>query len=157
MLNSLAMRFVEQGAKGSEYNEQGQSALMLAAEKGFVAVLEAILSDASMDAKDEQGNTALHYAVAADNSACLKLSCAPGLTFTLKITPGSVVIVTRERNRKELVRLMEREFELKSSHHRDSMRCQVHVLHALVVMLLPLQLFFFFDESIEHKASSPSR
>ncbi|MCG7569463.1 ankyrin repeat domain-containing protein [Pseudoalteromonas sp. CNC9-20] len=152
---SLAMRFVEQGAKGSEYNEQGQSALMLAAEKGFVAVLEAILSDASMDAKDEQGNTALHYAVAADNSACLKLLLRAGANFHAKNNAGlSCYRYAVERNRKELVRLMEREFGIKElSPQGQYMRvAKVHVLHALVVMLLPLQLFFFFDESIEHKS-----
>ncbi|MEM0514923.1 ankyrin repeat domain-containing protein [Pseudoalteromonas sp. YIC-827] len=152
---SLAMRFIEQGARGSEQNEQGQTALMLAAEKGFVSVIEALLGQASLDAKDHQGNNALHYAVAADNGNCLTVLLRAGANFHAKNNAGlSCYRYAVEQNRKALVRLMEREFGIKElSPQGQYMRiAKVHALHALVMLLLPLQLFFFFDDGIDYKS-----
>ncbi|MEO2267284.1 ankyrin repeat domain-containing protein [Pseudoalteromonas pernae] len=152
---SMALRFIEQGANGSIANAQGQTSLMLAAEQGFVSVVEALLKETAIDAKDSNGNNALHYAVDADNTQCLSLLLRAGANFHAKNNDGlSCYRYAVERNRKALVRLMEREFGIKElSPEGQYMRiAKVHALHAIVMLLLPMQLFFFFDDSIEFKS-----
>ncbi|MFY8275451.1 ankyrin repeat domain-containing protein [Pseudoalteromonas sp. SSDWG2] len=152
---SMALRFIEQGAKGSLACEQGQTALMLAAKKGFVSVIEALGDEVALDAKDEQGNTAMHYAIDGNSSASLSLLLRMGANFHAKnnngLTPYRYAV---HSHKKAMVRLMEREFGIKELSPDDQyMRiAKVHVLHALVVMLLPLQLFFFFDDGIDFKS-----
>ena len=152
---SMALRFIEQGANGAISNDEGQTALMLAAQKGFVSVVEALLKEASLDAKDNQGNNALHYAVDADNSPCLTLLLRAGANFHAKNNDGlSCYRYAVEQHKKSLVRLMEREFGIKELSPEGQYRriAKVHMLHALVMLLLPLQLFFFFDEHTEFKS-----
>lgn len=152
---SMAMRFTDQGAKGTLSNEQGQTALMLAAKNGFVTVVEELIKHADIDAQDQQKKNALHYAVDGNNQTCMALLLKNGANFKAKNEQGlSCYRYAVEQNRKELVKSLERDFGIEELSQKEQYAriVKVHALHAVVLLLLPLQLFFFFDKEIDYKS-----
>ena len=152
---TMAMRFIEQGATGVLADENNKTAFMWATEKGFVNVVETLLAKQDKKAKDNFGNTALHYAVFAKNESLMVLLIKAGYDFRARNKEGlSCYRLAVSIKANNLVKCLERDFgikELSPEGQFDRIK-KVHVLHAIVTILLPLQLFFFFDETLSIKS-----
>ncbi|GAA79821.1 ankyrin repeat domain-containing protein [Pseudoalteromonas sp. BSi20495] len=152
---TMAMRFIEQGATGVLADENNKTAFMWAAEKGFVNVVETLLSKQDKKATDNLGNTALHYAVLAKNESLMVLLLKSGYDFRARNNEGlSCYRLAVNIKANNLVKCLERDFgikELSPEGQFDRIK-KVHALHAIVTLFLPLQLFFFFDETITIKS-----
>lgn len=152
---TMAMRFIEQGATGTLADSHAKSAFMWAAEKGYVDVVETLLQYQNIKAVDESANTALHYAVLSKNESLMVLLLKAGFDFRARNNEGlSCYRLAVSIKATNLVRCLERDFGIKelSPEGQYSRIKKVHVLHGLVALLFPLQLFFFFDESISFKS-----
>jgi palmitoyltransferase ZDHHC13/17 len=152
---TMAMRFIEQGATGTLADECNKTAFMWAAEKGYVNVVETLLSQQDPKATDSHGNTALHYAVLAKNEALMVLLLRSGYDFRARNNEGlSCYRLAVSIKANNLVKCLERDFGIKelSPEGQFERIKKVHVLHAIVTILLPLQLFFFFDQSVTIKS-----
>lgn len=151
----MAMRFIEQGATGTLADEHNKTAFMWAAEKGYVNVVETLLSQQDKKAVDDKGNTALHYAVLSKNESLMVLLLKAGYDFRVRNNEGlSCYRLAVSIKASNLVKCLERDFgikELSPEGQFDRIK-KVHALHALVTLLLPVQLFFFFDETITIKS-----
>ena len=152
---TMAMRFIEQGAIGVLADENNKTAFMWAAEKGFVNVVETLLAKQDKKAVDNLGNTALHYAVIAKNESLMVLLIKAGYDFRARNKDGlSCYRLAVSIKANNLIKCLERDFgikELSPEGQFDRIK-KVHVLHAVVTLLFPLQLFFFFDEAITIKS-----
>ena len=128
---------------------------MWAAEKGYVNVVEMLLQYQDKKAVDIKGNTALHYAVMSKNESLMILLLKAGYDFRARNNDGlSCYRLAVSIKASNLVKCLERDFgikELSPEGQLDRIK-KVHVLHAVVALLLPLQLFFFFDENITIKS-----
>lgn len=152
---TMAMRFIEQGATGTLTDEDNKTAFMWAAEKGYVNVVETLLQYQDKKAVDDQGNTALHYAVISKNESLMILLLKAGYDFRARNNEGlSCYRLAVSIKASNLVKCLERDFGIKELSPEGQLERikKVHVLHALVALLLPLQLFFFFDENITIKS-----
>ncbi|GAA60613.1 hypothetical protein P20652_2479 [Pseudoalteromonas sp. BSi20652] len=152
---TMAMRFIEQGATGVLADENNKTAFMWAAEKGFVNVVETLLEKQNKKAVDNLGNTALHYAVFAKNESLMVLLIKAGYNFRARNKEGlSCYRLAVSIKANNLVKCLERDFGIKelSPEGQFARIKKVHVLHAIVTLLLPLQLFFFFDETLSIKS-----
>ena len=69
---TMAKRFIEQGAAGTLADENGKT-VYGATEKGYVNVVETLLEHQDKTIQDNKGNTALHYAVFAENALLVLL------------------------------------------------------------------------------------
>ena len=151
----MAKRFIEQGATGALADENGKTAFMWATEKGYVNVVETILEHQDKKAQDNKGNTALHYAVLAENGPLLVLLLKAGYDFRVRNKDGlSCYRLAVSIKADNLVKCLEHDFgikELSPEGQFDRVK-KVHLLHAIVTVLLPVQLFFFFDDSIAIKS-----
>jgi hypothetical protein len=152
---TMAMRFIEQGATGILADENSKTAFMWAAEKGFVNVVETLLSKQDKKAADTLGNTALHCAVLAKNESLMVSLLKAGYDFRTRNNEGlSCYRLAVSIKANTLVKCLERDFgikELSPDGQFDRIK-KVHALHAIITLLLPLQLFFFFDETITIKS-----
>jgi len=152
---TMAKRFIEQGATGALADENGKTAFMWATEKGYVNVVETILEHQDKKAQDNKGNTALHYAVLAENGPLLVLLLKAGYDFRVRNNDGlSCYRLAVSIKADNLVKCLEHDFgikELSPEGQFDRVK-KVHLLHAIVTVLLPVQLFFFFDNSIAIKS-----
>ena len=152
---TMAKRFIEQGATGALADENGKTAFMWATEKGYVNVVETILEHQDKKAQDNKGNTALHYAVLAENGPLLVLLLKAGYDFRVRNNDGlSCYRLAVSIKADNLVKCLEHDFgikELSPEGQFDRVK-KVHLLHAIVTVLLPVQLFFFFDDSIAIKS-----
>ncbi|WP_372762225.1 ankyrin repeat domain-containing protein [Pseudoalteromonas sp.] len=151
----MAMRFIEQGATGTLADENNKTAFMWAAEKGYVNVVETLLSKQDAKAVDNSGNSALHYAVLAKNESLMVLLLKAGYDFRIRNSEGlSCYRLAVSIKANNLVKCLERDFGIKelSPEGQFARIKKVHSLHAIVTLLFPLQLFFFFDESISIKS-----
>ena len=152
---TMAMRFIEQGATGTLADENNKTAFMWAAEKGYVNVIETLLAKQDQKAQDTLGNTALHYAVLAKNETLMVLLLKAGYDFRARNNEGlSCYRLAVSIKASNLVKCLERDFGIKelSPEGQFNRIKKVHALHAIVTILLPLQLYFFFDESIAIKS-----
>ncbi|MGB5789555.1 MAG: ankyrin repeat domain-containing protein, partial [Pseudoalteromonas nigrifaciens] len=104
---------------------------------------------------DDKGNTALHYAVLSKNESLMVLLLKAGYDFRVRNNEGlSCYRLAVSIKASNLVKCLERDFgikELSPEGQFDRIK-KVHALHALVTLLLPVQLFFFFDETITIKS-----
>lgn len=152
---TMAMRFIEQGATGTICDDAQKTAFMWAVEKGFVNLVQTLLEKQDKKQCDELGNTALHYAVLAKNEPLMVLLLKSGYDFRVRNNDGlSCYRLAVTVKATQLVKCLERDFgikELSPEGQFDRIK-KVHGLHALVTILLPLQLFFFFDESLAIKS-----
>ncbi|WP_404339330.1 ankyrin repeat domain-containing protein [Pseudoalteromonas mariniglutinosa] len=152
---TMARRFIEQGATGTLADSNGKTAFMWATQKGFVNVVESLLAKQDKDHQDILGNTALHYAVLAKNEPLMVLMLKSGFDFRVCNNEGlSCYRLAVSIKAISLVKCLERDFgikELSPEGQFERIR-KVHVLHAMVTLLLPLQLFFFFDDSLAIKS-----
>ena len=151
----MAKRFIEQGATGTLADDNGKTAFMWATEKGYVNVVETLLEHQDKTIQDIKGNTALHYAVLAENEPLLVLLLKQGFDYRVRNNDGlSCYRLAVSIKADSLVKCLEREFgikELSPEGQFDRVK-KVHLLHAIVTLLLPMQLFFFFDDSIAIKS-----
>ena len=70
-------------------NKEGQAPLHLAAERGYVRVIELLIErGADVDARDNGGNTLLHYAARGCKAAAAKLLLKRGANPTAKNANG---------------------------------------------------------------------
>jgi len=152
---TMAKRFIEQGATGTLADDNGKTAFMWATEKGYVNVVETLLEHQDKTIQDIKGNTALHYAVLAENEPLLVLLLKQGFDYRVRNNDGlSCYRLAVSIKADSLVKCLEREFgikELSPEGQFDRVK-KVHLLHAIVTLLLPMQLFFFFDDSIAIKS-----
>ncbi|MBB1310397.1 ankyrin repeat domain-containing protein [Pseudoalteromonas sp. SR41-8] len=152
---TMAMRFIEQGATGTLADENGKTAFMWAVEKGFVNLVQTLLDKQDKKQRDALGNSALHYAVLAKNEPLMVLLLKSGYDFRVRNCDGlSCYRLAVSVKASQLVKCLERDFGIKelSPDGQFSRIKKVHALHAIVTLLLPLQLFFFFDDSIAIKS-----
>lgn len=152
---TMAKRFIEQGATGALADANGKTAFMWATEKGYVNVVETLLEYQDKKSQDNKGNTALHYAVLAENGPLLVLLLKAGYDFRVRNNDGlSCYRLAVSIKADSLVKCLEHDFgikELSPEGQFDRIK-KVHLLHAIVTLLLPVQLFFFFDDSISIKS-----
>ncbi len=152
---TMAMRFIEQGATGTLSDQSHKTAFMWAVEKGYVNLVQLLIDKQDKKQCDELGNTALHYAVLAKNEPLMVLLLKSGFDFRVRNKDGlSCYRLAVSIKATSLVKCLERDFgikELSPEGQFDRIK-KVHGLHALVTILLPLQLFFFFDESVAIKS-----
>jgi ankyrin repeat protein len=73
--DAFGVRFeLARGANPNLHNRRGLSVLQIAASKGLLLVVEALLdAGAEIDAQDPAGDTALHYAMAAEHQGVIDL------------------------------------------------------------------------------------
>ncbi|AQQ00951.1 ankyrin repeat domain-containing protein [Pseudoalteromonas sp. SG45-5] len=152
---TMAMRFIEQGATGTLADENNKTAFMWAAERGFVNVVETLLSKQDKKATDSLSNTGLHYAVHSKNESLMVLLIKAGYDFRARNKEGlSCYRLAVSLKAQNLVKCLERDFgikELSPDGQFDRIK-KVHALHAIVTLLFPLQLFFFFDDTLTVKS-----
>jgi len=152
---TMAKRFIEQGATGTLADENGKTAFMWAIEKGYVNVVETILEHQDKTRQDNKGNTALHYAVFAQSEPLLVFLLKSGFDFRVRNNEGlSCYRLAVSIKADNLVKCLERDFGIKelSPEGQFERVKKVHLLHAIVTLLFPVQLFFFFDDSIAIKS-----
>ncbi|MDN4032168.1 ankyrin repeat domain-containing protein, partial [Chryseobacterium gambrini] len=70
---TMAMRFIEQGATGTLSDDNDKTAFMWAVEKGYVNLVQTLFDKQDKTLADKLGNTALHYAVVAKNEPLMVL------------------------------------------------------------------------------------
>ena len=154
---SLCKRFLTQGATGCVADEQGCTAMMWAAERGFVDILVNNLSPTTLKSVDKAGNTLLHYAVLGQSESCIALLLKNGVDYTKKNKAGQTAYQTAvEQGFRLVLRQFEKDFGIKELSAKQQIKRIdiVHLLHALVCWLLPLQLFFFFKPDFDYKVES---
>ncbi|KPH94231.1 ankyrin [Pseudoalteromonas porphyrae] len=152
---TMAMRFIEQGATGTLADENGKTAFMWAVEKGYVNLVQTLLEQQDKKQQDSLGNTALHYAVFAKNEPLMVLLLKSGYDFRTQNIDGlSCYRLAVSIKATQLVKCLERDFGIKelSPDGQFTRIKKVHGLHAVVTLLLPFQLFFFFDDSLSGKS-----
>ncbi|MBH0058343.1 ankyrin repeat domain-containing protein [Pseudoalteromonas sp. SWXJZ94C] len=152
---TMAMRFIEQGATGTLADENNKTAFMWAAERGFVSVVETLLTKQDKKVSDNLGNTALHYAVLSKNESLMVLLIKAGYDFRTRNKEGlSCYRLAVSIKATNLVKCLERDFGIKelSPDGQFARIKKVHALHAIVTLLFPLQLFFFFDDTLTVKS-----
>jgi len=152
---TMAMRFIEQGATGTLADANDKTAFMWAAEKGYVNVVETLLSKQNKKQTDALGNTALHYAVLAQSESLMVLLIRAGYNPRLNNNEGlSCYRLAVSVKAKALVKCLERDFGIKelSPEGQFALIKKVHILYAIVTLLLPLQLAFFFEQTITIKS-----
>ena len=152
---TMAMRFIEQGATGTLADENGKTAFMWAAENGFVDLVQTLLDKQDKKQTDKLGNTALHYAVIAKNEPLMVLLLKAGYDFRVRNNDGlSCYRLAVNIKATQLVKCLERDFGIKelSPDGQFARIKKVHALHAIVTVLLPLQFFFFFDDDFAIKS-----
>ncbi|SFC65080.1 ankyrin repeat domain-containing protein [Pseudoalteromonas denitrificans] len=152
---SICKRFMEQGAKGLLADENGKTCLMWAVERGFLDVLEILCNEELLTQKDNQGNTVLHYAVICKNEFAIKFLLKKNIDFTirnnLEFTAYGLAV---ELEHKQIVQFLESQFGIKElSKPKQFKRINlVHSIHAFIGVLLPVQLFFFFEPDFDLKS-----
>ncbi|MGS0535262.1 ankyrin repeat domain-containing protein [Pseudoalteromonas sp. SaAl2] len=152
---TMAMRFIEQGATGTLSDDNDKTAFMWAVEKGYVNLVQTLLDKQDKTLADKLGNTALHYAVVAKNEPLMVLLLKSGYDFRVRNNEGlSCYRLAVSIKATQLVKCLERDFGIKelSPDGQFARIKKVHGLHAIVTLLLPLQLFFFFDETLAIKS-----
>ncbi|CAH9054653.1 hypothetical protein PSECIP111951_01082 [Pseudoalteromonas holothuriae] len=148
------INLLTRGAKGTERDAQGRSALMWAIEKGFVNVVEKLLPNHDINDTDLQGQTMMHFAVKSNLASMIELIIQHGVDATkedaqcqspYRLAMKTPLLVAKKTLEKKGVKeLSEQGKWLKIK--------QVHFLYALVSLLLPVQLLLFFSEYIEDKS-----
>ncbi|NOU50866.1 ankyrin repeat domain-containing protein [Pseudoalteromonas sp. JBTF-M23] len=148
------MNLLAQGAKGSERDAQGRTALMWAVEKGFVNVVEKLLPNHDVNEIDEQGQTLMHFAVKSNLASMIDLIMNQGVEATKPDSLGqspyrlamklSLVVAKKTLEQHGIKELSEQGKLVKIK--------QVHFLYALVSLLLPVQLALFFSEQVADKS-----
>lgn len=150
---SMALRFVEQGANGSKTNDKGESAIHLAAQKGFLDVVEKLFAS-SKEACDSFGQLATHHAVIGNALPVLKR------LLELKVNPKArnkagltIYGLALELRRTAILKVLDKELNLKELSKEEEYReiRNAHGLLWLCAILLPVELFFFFDELFDYK------
>ena len=104
---------------------------------------------------DNLGNTALHYAVLSKNESLMVLLIKAGYDFRTRNKEGlSCYRLAVSIKATNLVKCLERDFGIKelSPDGQFARIKKVHALHAIVTLLFPLQLFFFFDDTLTVKS-----
>ncbi|MBE0367481.1 ankyrin repeat domain-containing protein [Pseudoalteromonas aurantia] len=150
---SVLIAFISQGAQGHAKDELGCSAFMWAIEKGFVNVVEQLLPYQDIKCIDDMGQTCLHYAVRSNLPSMVKVilnaGCDPHQRDVSELTAYRLAM----KNGALAARKVLEEFgviELSEQAQYNKIK-QVHALYALAILLLPLQLFFFFHDNLSAK------
>ncbi|CAM4155161.1 ankyrin repeat domain-containing protein [Pseudoalteromonas byunsanensis] len=148
------MGLLAQGAQGTVRDEEGRSALMWAVEKGFVNVVEKLITYHDINDRDEQGQTLMHFAVKSNLASMIDLMIASGVDATQVDIHGqspyrlamklSALVAKKTLEQHGIKELSDKGKLLKIK--------QVHILYALASLLLPIQLALFFSEKIEDKS-----
>jgi len=151
---SLCMRFIEQGAKGQITDEDGLTALIWSAKQGFANVFDALLTKERAGECDLKGNNLLHFAVRARSLDIISKALNGGVNYQQKDAEGLSpyrLAVTLELH--EVVKHFEHKFGIKELSEEGKLKLiqMVHLLHALVCFMFPLQLFLIFSDSISIK------
>ncbi|WP_394226473.1 ankyrin repeat domain-containing protein [Pseudoalteromonas spongiae] len=151
---SLCMRFIEQGAKGQITDEDGLTALIWSAKQGFANVFDALLSKERASECDLKGNNLLHFAVRARSLDIISKALNGGVNYHQKdsdgLTPYRLAV---ELELPEVIKHFEHKFGIKELSEEGQLKLiqHVHLLHALVCFILPLQIFLIFSDSITIK------
>lgn len=154
-MQSVCIRFLEQGAKGTLLDANGMSAAMWAAKKGFASLLAQLLDKDTINNQDHHGNTVLHYCVYSLNEECVSLSLNGGINYHLVnkdgLSPYRLAVAEKYDT---VVKQFEQKFGIKELSNEEKMKRikVVHLLHALIIFLSPLQLFFIFTEQLTIKS-----
>ena len=154
---TLCKRFLAQGATGTLADDQGMTALMWAAKRGFIDVLVNQLDDSVLKQTDNANHTLLHQAVMAQNEQCIALMLKSGIDYTVKnadgLTAYQLAVSLGYRN---VIKLLEKDFGIRElSPEQQIKRIRlVHSLHALACWLFPVQLFFFFMPDFDFKSET---
>lgn len=151
---SLCMRFVEQGAKGSITDENGYTALIWAAKQGFANVFEALLTPERLKDTDLTSNNLLHFAVRARSLAIISIALKAGVNFHQQdangLTPYRLAV---ELEYSDVIKHFEQKFGIKELSHAGKLKLiqLVHLFHGLICFILPLQIFLLFSDGIDVK------
>lgn len=152
-LQSMALRFIEQGAQGVKPNDKGEQAIHLAAQKGFLAVVEKLFARTG-NATDGLGQLATHHAVIGNSLPVLKrlleLGTEPKALSKAGLTVYGLALELRRTN---ILKVLDKELHLKEL-SKDEQYNEIRLVHGLLGLcasLLPIELFFFFDEAFEYK------
>lgn len=151
----VCMRFIEQGAIGKKCDDNAVNVIMHAAKLGFANVLEALITTENANLVDSNGNTVLHHAVMSGNQKCVSISLKAGVDFERKNkqqkTPYGLAKLTEQTH---IVTLLENKFGIRELSEHDQMKrvLYVHVIHAVLLFMIPLQLFIVFSEQLEAKS-----
>ncbi|TMP43363.1 ankyrin repeat domain-containing protein [Pseudoalteromonas citrea] len=150
---STLIAFISQGAKGYAKDDVGRSAFMWAIEKGFVNVVEQLLPYQDITCIDDMGETCLHYAVKSNLPSMVKVILNAGCDpHQRDVHDQTAYRLTMQNGALAARKVLEEHgiIELSEDAQYNKIR-QVHGLYALVTLLLPLQLFFFFHDSLNAK------
>lgn len=151
---SMAIRFIEQGAKGLAVNSLGESAIHLAAQKGFMDVVEQLQSE-SIEQADLKGNKPIHHAVVGNALPVVKRLIQLGADAKSKNLDGlSVYGLAVTLRRSAIIKSLESDFNLKELTPEEEFQKirLAHVLSMLTSAMLPGVLFFFFDDGFAYKS-----
>ncbi|CCQ12402.1 putative membrane protein with ankyrin repeat [Pseudoalteromonas luteoviolacea B = ATCC 29581] len=150
---SMVQRFLEQGAMAKHTNEAGENALHLAANKGFLDVVERLFG-AETNIQDHNGNTAIHHAILGNAQSVVKRLIQLGADPKCKNKKGmSAYALAVAERRTAIIKMLEQEFYLKELSEEEQYHQIrfVHSLYFIAAVLLPVQLFFFFDDDFHFK------
>jgi hypothetical protein len=151
---SLCMRFIQQGAKGEISDKEGLTALIWSVKQGFSNVFDALINRDRNNETDAHNNNLLHYAVRARNldimSKALKLGVNYRQSNHAGLTPYRLAV---DLEYLDVVKHLEQKFGIKELKKEEQMGLvkTVHMLHAIVCLIFPLQLFFIFSDNLSIK------
>ncbi|WP_440053420.1 ankyrin repeat domain-containing protein [Pseudoalteromonas sp. T1lg65] len=150
---SIVLNLVNQGAIGTAKDEQGRTSLMLAAEKGFVSVVENLLEHHPADELDHRGRNLMHFAAASNSAPLIELLFAKGVDATLLDSQGeSPFRVAMREQALEAKRAFQNHGIIELSQDAKFAKIKtVHLLYAFTAIIMPLQIFLFFTELVSDK------
>ncbi|MDK1311473.1 ankyrin repeat domain-containing protein [Pseudoalteromonas ardens] len=153
---SIALKLIEKGASGQSKDESGKSAMMWLVEQGFVSAAEALKEQYCPQSLDDLGRNLMHYAVLSNSTAMLELvesmGVDPRLADVTGMTPYRLANQAQAVAAKKFLEargIIELSFAAKYEKV-----ARVYSLYALVAILMPVQLNFFFNESHGDKLSA---
>ncbi|WP_125716362.1 ankyrin repeat domain-containing protein [Pseudoalteromonas rubra] len=154
---SVALKLIEQGASGQSKDKNGKSAMMWLVEQGFVSAVQALKEHhEQQQSLDDLGRNLMHYAVCSNSTAMLELvesmEVDPRLADVNGMTPYRLANQAQAVAAKKFLEargIIELSFAAKYEKV-----ARVYSLYALVALLMPVQLSFFFNESHSNKLSA---
>ncbi|MCG7533715.1 ankyrin repeat domain-containing protein [Pseudoalteromonas sp. OOF1S-7] len=153
---SVALKLIEQGASGQSKDQGGKSAMMWLVEQGFVSAVQALKEQHDHHALDDLGRNLMHYAVLSNSTAMLELvesmEVDPRLADVTGMTPYRIANQAQAVAAKKFLEargIIELSFAAKYEKV-----ARVYSLYALVAILMPVQLSFFFNDAHNNKLSA---
>ncbi|TMP27401.1 ankyrin repeat domain-containing protein [Pseudoalteromonas rubra] len=153
---STALKLIEQGATGQSKDPAGKSAMMWLVEQGFVSAAQTLTDYHCHQSLDDLGRNLMHYAVMSNSTAMLELvesmNVDPRLADVTGMTPYRLANQVQAVAAKKFLEqrgIIELSFAAKYEKV-----ARVYSLYALVAILMPVQLNFFFNDTHSNKLSA---